>query len=172
MKHIPMPTIKTRAEASTDLLRHFRAEGWIAQPYPKGQMVRLMVSEDGGMIFSQSKEIHPKLSQNTSLVLRRVLRPLKGWNGFLCVREAQTGHLWIFDMIIEEGQTLDMLGAAARIKKLPRYFICPEATVALPLVTVEACHRHLTQGRNILFRHVTIPGWRPEAMALLTCPKA
>lgn len=171
MQHVALPRIKTRAPASHDLVRHFHREGWLAQPFPKGQLVRLMISADGGMIFSQAKEIHPKLPDRAATILRNLFRPERLWNVFLCVREQHTGHFWILDKLVEDGESLQLLGTEERVSRLPRYFLCPEARTAPPLTTVAACLKALADGHHLLFRHLTNPGWHPESIVLLTCPK-
>lgn len=158
--------IRKTAEASPKLLQHFLDEGWIAQPYPKGNLLRFEVDASGKVKFLGQE---PKLSSSALSLLSDIFRPPTSHDTFLCVREHGSGHLWIIDQLDQAGELLENTKLMERLSKIPRNFISPEIKIAVSTTSIHSCNRHLTQGRHILFRHATIPGWRREATVLLTC---
>ena len=165
-----VPPVKTRAPASQDLIDHFREEGWYGQARPRGRLVNVMVDASGELTLSDPRV---KIEARTGLLARNLLRPQKGWNVFLAVRQHRTGTLWIIDCLMWEGRPLGDTTLMGRLIYLPISLVNFPEMRSSPVILSPIVFRNvLVAQHDILFRHPTLPGWCRDGMVLLTAPRA
>ncbi len=164
----PKAAIRANREAITKIL----AAGWVGQLKIHGHRAQIHIPSDrsqGVVAYTRHGKRHSTpMPEGMISELFRIFSPLKGWNVIDAEWVKENKKLYVFDLIVQEGEALHRLTFPERWKRLSREYLSPHLATLPQLLTLEDCMKALQSTKpyveGLVFKSIHSPGFEDRSI--------
>lgn len=164
----PKAAIRPDREAIAKIL----AAGWVGQLKVHGHRAQIHIPSDrtqGVVAYTRHGKRHSKaMPEGMISELFRLFSPSKGWNVIDAEWVKENEKLYVFDLIMREGEILHRLTFPQRWKRLSREYLSPHLATLPQLFTLEDCLKALQSTKpyieGLVFKSIHSPGFEDRSI--------